>query len=301
MSKAKNANTVLIENVILIDTSYTSFHRFFATLKWLSMVNPELYKTNFNNPDYSWIDNKEFMDKYEKMYLTKIEKTVGKKVFNKSLIIFCMDTPKDQVWRTTDLKCDYKAERLDLSLKNNFKPVFKHTYNNLIPKILKDHNHIFKIRLDKLEADDVIGLVAKHIEEKYETKNVFIMSGDQDFYQLGRENVSFINYKTKKPVIFTKEEAKLELHKKILLGDKSDCIPSIFPPKFPLKLKKELVLSIDTFKNYIKDNKEIAEKYNQNLKLINFDFIPSNFKHIVVDEFNGILKKFLTKNKNLIF
>jgi 5'-3' exonuclease len=212
-----------------------------------------------------------------------------------------MDTPKEQVWRTTDLKCDYKAERLDLSLKNNFKPVFKYTYNHLIPNFLKNHNNIYKIRLDKLEADDVIGLVAKYVEEKYETKNVFIMSGDQDFYQLGRENVSFINYKTKKPIIFNKEEAKLELHKKILLGDKSDCIPSIFPSKFPIKLKKELVESIETFNNFIKENKEIQEKYNQNIKLINFDFIPVNYKNLVIDEFNDILKKFLSKNKNMIF
>jgi 5'-3' exonuclease len=301
MSKAKNANTILIDNVILIDTSYTSFHRFFATLKWMSMVNPELYKENFNNPEYNWIDNKEFMEKYEKMYLTKIEKTVGKKVFNKSLIIFCMDTPKEQVWRTTDLKCDYKAERLDLSLKNNFKPVFKYTYNHLIPNILKEHNNIYKIRLDKLEADDIIGLVAKYIEEKYETKNVFIMSGDQDFYQLGRENVSFINYKTKKPIIFNKDEAKLELHKKILLGDKSDCIPSIFPSKFPVKLKKDLVESIETFNNFIKENKDIEDKYNQNIKLINFDYIPVNYKNLVIDEFNDILKKYLKKNKNILF
>ena len=301
MSKAKNANTILIDNVILIDTSYTSFHRFFATLKWMSIVNPDLYKENFNNPEYNWIENKEFMEKYEKMYLTKIEKTVGKKVFNKSLIIFCMDTPKEQVWRTTDIKCDYKAERLDLSLKNNFKPVFKYTYNHLIPTILKDHNNIYKIRLYKLEADDVIGLVAKFVEENYETKNVFIMSGDQDFYQLGRENVSFINYKTKKPIIFNKEEAKLQLHKKILLGDKSDCIPSIFPSKFPVKLKKELVESIETFNNFIKENKEIQEKYNQNIKLINFDFIPVNYKNLVIDEFNDVLKKFLSKNKNMIF
>lgn len=301
MSKIKNANTILIDNVVLIDTSYTSFHRFFATLKWISMVDPELYKNNFNNPEYNWIENKEFMDKYEKMYLTKIEKAVGKKVFNKSLIIFCMDTPKEQVWRTTDLKCDYKAERLDLSLKNNFKPVFKYTYNNLIPQILKEHNNIFKIRLDKLEADDVIGLVAKYLEDKYENKNIYIMSGDQDFYQLGRDNVSFINYKSKKAVIFSKEESKLELHKKILLGDKSDCISSIFPPKFPAKTKKELVESISKFNEFIKENKDIEEKYLENMKLINFDLIPVTYKNIVINEFNEILNKFLHKNKNMIF
>jgi 5'-3' exonuclease len=85
------------------------------------------------------------------------------------------------------------------------------------------------------------------------------MSGDKDFYQLGRNNVHFINYKTKKPVLFTKEEAQYELHKKILLGDKSDCISSIFPNRFSSKIKKELLSSIEIFNEFIKnpDNKEI--------------------------------------------
>ena len=301
MSNGKNANITLIDNIILIDTSYTSFHRFYATLKWMSIVEPDVYKKNYNNPEYSWIDNKTFIEKYEKMYLAKIEKSVGKRIFNKSLIIFCMDTPKEQVWRTTDLKCDYKGDRLDLSLKNNFKPIFKYTYNNIIPQILNVNKNIFKIRINKLEADDIIGLIGKHLEEQYENKNVFILSGDQDFYQLGRNNVSFINYKTKKPIIFNKEQAKLELHKKILNGDKSDCIPSIFTNKIPSKVKKELIESIDKFNDFIKDNKDIQEKYNQNLKLINFDYIPVNFKKDVICEFNNILNTFLTNNKNFLF
>ena len=212
MSKHKNA--ILFDNIILIDTSYTSFHRFFATLKWISITDPELYKTNFNNPEYNWLENKQFFEKYEKMYLVKIQKSVGKRIFNKSLVIFCMDTPKEQIWRTTDLKCDYKGDRVDLSQKNNFKPIFKHTYNNLIPKILKEYDNIFKLRIDKLEADDLIGIITKYLEENYNKKNVYIISGDQDFYQLGRDNVKFINYKTKKPLVFTKDQAKLELHKK---------------------------------------------------------------------------------------
>jgi 5'-3' exonuclease len=298
MSKIKNPT--LINNIILIDTSYTSFHRFFATLKWISIVNSDMYKQHFNNPDYNWIENELFMEKYNNLYLSKIEKSVGKKIFNKSLIIFCMDTPKDQVWRTTDLKCNYKSDRIDLSLKNNFKPIFKHTYTELIPNILKKNNNIFKLRITKLEADDIIGLIAKNIEEKYPDKNVYILSGDQDFFQLGREKVHFINYKTKKPVIFNKEQALHELHKKILLGDKSDCISSIFPSKFSSKIKKELIESIDKFNDFIKDNKEIEEKYKENLKLINFDFIPNKYKEIVIDEFNDILQKFV-KNKNIVF
>ena len=37
------------------------------------------------------------------------------------------------------------------------------------------------------------------------------------------------------------------------------------------------------------------------MKLINFDYIPQNYKEEVVIEFNNILKKYLTKNKNILF
>jgi hypothetical protein len=49
----------------------------------------------------------------------------------------------------------------------------------------------------------------------------------------------------------------MALHKKILLGDKSDCIKSIFRPKFSTKIKAILVESIDVFNEFIKKNKEI--------------------------------------------
>jgi 5'-3' exonuclease len=301
MSKNKSILPLIYENVILIDTSYTSFHRFYATLKWFSMVEPELYKEYYNNPEYNWIENTIFFEKYKKMYFDKIEKSVGKKIFKKSIIIFCMDTPKEQVWRTTELSIKYKCDRADLSLKNNFKPIFKYTYNILIPGYIKEHNNIFKIRINKLEADDIIGIIAKYLEQEYTLKKIFIMSGDRDFYQLGRENVCFINYKNKKPIIFNKEQAQTELHKKILLGDKSDCITSIFPNKFSIKLKKELILSIDKFNEFIKENKLIEEKYINNNKLINFDFIPTHYKNDIINEFKNILNIMLTKNKKIIF
>jgi len=77
----------------------------------------------------------------------------------------------------------------------------------------------------------------------------------------------------------------MALHKKILLGDKSDCIKSIFPPKFSTKIKATLVESTDVFNEFIKENKEIEKKYNENTKLINFNNIPENYRKIVIDEF----------------
>jgi 5'-3' exonuclease len=262
------------------------FHRYFATLRWLSHAHKELYKEHINDATYNWIENEIFSEKYEKLYLDGIMKLVGKKIAKNSNIIFCMDTPKEQVWRT-ELKCDYKGDRFDMSEKTNLLPTFKYTYNTIIPNLLNNNNNMFKIRLNKLEADDVIATICIHYKPKANQK-IFIISGDEDFKQLGRPNLFFVNFKVKKPFELSIDEAKLALHKKILLGDKSDCIKSIFPPKFPLKIKKPVVESIDEFNVFIQTNKDIEKRYNENKKLIDFNFIPKTYIDLIISEFSKI-------------
>lgn len=274
-----------MNNLVLIDTSYTSFYRFFATLRWLSLAEPELYKQYKDDPSYEWLDNEKFIEKYKKMYLESIIKLITKKIYNNSEIIFCMDTQQDKIWRN-DISCKYKSDRVDLSKKNNFKPVFKYTYSTLIPEIIKNNNNISSIKIDELEADDIIAIITKYYQKKHPSKQIYLISGDQDFLQLGKENLFFLNYKNKKKISLTEKQAQYELHKKLLLGDKSDCITSIFPPRFKLKIKKQLLDSIDEFLEYIKNNKEIEEKYNHNKKLIDFNYIPKKYHKLVTDKLN---------------
>ena len=276
----------MIKNLILIYTSYTLFHRYFATLRWLSLAHNEIYKEYINNVEYNWIENKIFSEKYEKLYIEGIIKLVGKKIYKKSNIIFCMDAPKEQVWRT-ELKCDYKGDRFDMSQKTNLLPTFKYTYNTIIPNLLKNNNNIFKIRINKLEADDIIATICNYLKINKEQK-IYLISGDEDFKQLGRPNLFFINFKTKKLLELTLEDAKLILHKKILLGDKSDCIKSIFPQKFSTKTKKLIIDSIEEFNNFIKTNNEIELKYNENVQLIDFNFIPKIYINQIIFEFTTI-------------
>jgi len=147
---------------------------------------------------------------------------------------------------------------------------------------------MFKLKIPKLEADDVIAIICKYLENKPDIK-IIIVSGDEDFLQLGRPNLFFINFKNKKYKEISLNEAQLALHKKILLGDKSDCIKTIFPPKFSSKIKKSLVESIDAFNIFIKTNKEIEIKYNENTKLINFDSIPEEYQKLAVDKFKTLI------------
>jgi len=274
--------------LILVDASYTSFYRFFATLRWLSMSQPDLYKERKDDVKYDWSQNEIFIQKYEKMYLESIVKLVGKKEFNNSKVIFCLDSPKNDIWRTKLME-NYKGDRFDLTLKNNFKPTFKYTYESIIPNLIKNNpDKIYSLVMDKLEADDLIAIICKNYEKENPEMKIYLVSGDKDFLQLGRPNLFFADYKAKKPFLLNKDEAKELLKQKILNGDCSDNISSIFPKDrkiMPLKLKKELSEDNDKLNDYLSKNKEMKEKFELNQKLINFDFIPEKLVKLALNKF----------------
>jgi|TARA_Y100000991_G_scaffold211826_1_gene194957 5'-3' exonuclease len=279
-------------NVILIDTSYTSFYRFFATKTWYSMAYKEEFKEIKDLKNYDWLKNKIFIEKYEKMYLDSIKKLVSAKVFKDSLIIFARDPPQASIWRN-DEKCDYKDGRQDLTEKHNFKPVFKFTYNELIPRWTQENKNYLMIKQDKIEADDIIALACRYIQENMNKKSIYVVSGDEDFLQLGDDNVYFAQYKKKKVFKLTKQEAAQALLKKIILGDCSDNIPSIFKGK-RVKNKKELLKELledsTKLKEYLEENKEIKDKFLSNQKIIDFTNIPNKYVKIFNSEFKKNLK-----------
>ena len=270
--------------LILVDSSYTSFYRFFATLRWYSFSHPDEYKKYKNDEKYDWYKNEIFIEKYEKMYLDSIEKLVKKKVFKNSNIIFCMDSPKADLWRT-ELKQCYKGERADLSKKTNFKPTFEYTYNTMIPNFIKNNSNIYSLRLNKIEADDIIAIITMHL--KNTKQEIYIVSGDEDFLQLGGDNVTFVNYKKKKPFKLTEMEALDALNNKIIMGDVSDCIPSIFPKGSKIK-KKEIVESKEKLKEYLDNNPKAKEQYLSNQVMIDFTNIPKKYSMVIVDNFTKL-------------
>lgn len=269
---------------ILIDASYTSFYRFFATIRWYSLAFAEEFKQHTTNDNYDWINNEIFMEKYKKMYLNSIIKLVKKKIFLNSNIIFLLDSPRETLWRK-QIKCNYKGDRQDLSIKHNFRSVFDYTYNIMIPEFINTNSSIYKLRVENMEADDLIAIISLYLEKVDSNKQVYLVSGDADFLQLGRDNLTFINYKIKQPFVLTKEEAKQALKKKILLGDSSDCIPSIFPKGKKIN-KKEILASDDKLLNYLKENPDAEKNYKSNRELIDFAYIP---KVLVTD----VEKKFV--------
>ena len=271
--------------LILIDTSYTSFYRFFATIRWFSFAFPEEFKELKSDNKYDWSKNEIFIKKYEKMYLESIIKLVKKKIFDNSKIFFCMDTPKEQLWRM-EIQNDYKSGRADLSLKHNFRTTFDYTYDIMIPKFIEQYKNINKIRIDEVEADDIIACICMHFETIDSEQKIYLVSGDEDFLQLGRDNLIFINYKKKKPFVLTKDEAKSNLINKILNGDSSDNIQSIFPKG--TRNKKEIIESEIKLKNYLEINSDSKKQYDKNKLMIDFNNIPKNYFNKIIKIFNNL-------------
>ena len=265
--------------ILLIDTSYLSFHKFFSILRWYSFKNTEEYKLIKDNPKYNFLENKDFMDKYNKLFLDGIFKIVKNK-FDK--IIFCRDDIQGNLWRN-QLTNDYKGGRIDMTLKYNFKPVFKYTYDILIPKLL--NNHIHQIFIKNIEADDIIAVFTKIYHQE-----IYIVSGDHDMLQLLNDRIKLIDLNKKKIIEMNKEEAKIKLMEKIINGDSSDNIKGIFYKKRINKDIKEKLIKDKTFrKEYLKENKEINERFKENRLLIDFKKIPKEIQLNIKKEIKKLI------------
>lgn len=269
------------KNLILVDASYATFYRFFATKLWFAHSQKEEYTKYKDDKDYDWINNSIFMKKYEEMYLESIKRLVKVKVFKNSTIIFCRDSMRSTLWRH-DLVSTYKKKRPDMAAKHNMSHIFDYTYKNIIPNLIKDDN-IHSMHIKRMEGDDIIACICKYMETK--NNNIYIVSGDEDFLQLGRPNLFFINFKKKKLVELSKKEAEDILYKKILLGDTSDFIPGILPKG---KKKNELLESKELLLKYLDENPDIKKKYILNQKLIDFNNIPKEYVDIVIEKFSVI-------------
>jgi 5'-3' exonuclease len=280
----------MVSNVILVDSSYTSFHRFFATLRWFSLAHMDTFKKYKDDPSYDWSLEPIFIDKYKKMYLESIIRLVSPKVFEDSKIIFCLDSPQETLWRKELSSC-YKGNRVNLSEKTNFIPTFKLTYTELIPNLVKQNNNIYSIKKARIEADDIIALAVRYIKDKRPSYNVYLVSGDNDFLQLGYDKLYFADYKKKDLIQLTREEAKEALKQKIINGDCSDNIPSIFPKSISVNNKRKKLIREDKkeLKKYLSENKEAFDIYSNNIRLINFRYIPKNLKKPIYTMLKKIL------------
>tara|TARA_B110000858_G_scaffold48774_1_gene56221 strand:+ start:2044 stop:2832 length:789 start_codon:yes stop_codon:yes gene_type:complete len=253
------------KTLILIDASYYVFYRFFATLKWYNIQKKEFTEDEFNMS-------------FLKHLSSDLKKIMKKWKTNMDNVIFCLDCARSKIWRNEFFK-EYKSGRvLNTNFNQNIFNIF-YTYLN--------EKKINTSYCDKLEADDVVYLTHISIKEKF--NNIVIITNDNDYLQLISDNTEIVNMQFKNILCRTKlTNSKSILIFKALLGDKSDNIP-----KVGTGINKELATKManddDMLKNWL-DKNDLNDKYNFNLKLISFEYIPSELKINFNNLYNFIIK-----------
>tara|TARA_B110000977_G_C11084412_1_gene494107 strand:- start:3064 stop:3879 length:816 start_codon:yes stop_codon:yes gene_type:complete len=252
-------------NYILLDTSYIIFYRYFALIQWWKLA-----KKDIELPENPY-NCEEFVEKFTKLFLQQIT-TIKKKLKihkEECKVIAAIDCHRKDIWRN-EIFPQYKESRYkdEVFTGGEF---FKLVYSNDF--LLKSGvDYIFKC--DKLEADDIVAITKNEIRRKYTLENIYIITNDHDYLQLMDENTKIFNLQFKNLIENKKvfPEAAKNLFYKIVLGDKSDCIPPILTGCGP-KTTEKYYMDRTLFENELK-KQNAHDKYILNKTLVSFSEIP---------------------------
>lgn len=224
------------KNVLLVDVSYMTYARFFATRIW---YNSRYGKEEEIDNNQDWTLNPVFMESFERLFFDKLEDFRKSNEVVPENIVYCLDSSFQDNWR---LKINemYKGTRKTSHEKNKFNSwdIFKFVQD----KLLTDKR---TYEVSGLEADDIVALLVKHLKniESEKTDNsrkmsYFILANDKDYIQIcnDRTHLIDINGRNLSEKVLTDCSNFDFLLKKILLGDKSDNIEACFMTDKMIKL-----------------------------------------------------------------
>jgi len=268
-------------NIVLIDSSYYVFHRYFATYRWFSFQNIDVAVDDI-------VNNEVFITAFYKHINNDIKKICKKWNTSKDNIVFCVDCQRTDIWRN-DIYDTYKATRVQ---KTNF--------NKKIFSIFSDYTNSlgFKyISQSRLEGDDVIYLTQKMAKTAIAAIaasaasdiKVIIITNDNDFLQLVDTQTLVYNMQFKELMKRGFNNPKVDLLFKAIYGDKSDNITKIGAG---ITKEKALMISNMTDEDREKYIKECGyeDKFRLNMKLISFENIPKEYTEIFYDNVKIIIE-----------
>jgi 5'-3' exonuclease len=223
-SVSTNKNTLVKnEPVMLVDTSYWLYHRFFALRNWYHRAYPDKVKEpNFNNADYDWFNDEIFITKYKKLFIENLKQICKKFNIIIKNIVFCIDCSHKNIWRLHH-NTEYKGTRQESHKKNKFNSfnIFQYIKTDFLVK--EQNKYGYKILQHyRSEADDIIGLLAPYLVRNNWEK-VYILANDNDYLQICCDNITLLDGHGK-ILNKTTQQGEKYLISKILLGDISDNI-----------------------------------------------------------------------------
>jgi DNA polymerase I len=256
---------------LIIDTSYVIFAKYYSTYGW--------YKKSINsNPDVEQLFNSEvFKNKFMCMVENSLMRVCGR--YDIGDTIFAKDCNRQCVWRRQHFPT-YKGTRTH---NNNFNSdAFTTMYNDVIPAWIARAGGTV-IGHDGAEADDVVAVIKAHIRETDPERRVVILTNDNDIIQLVDERTTIINLsfhdvgERRGPLT-----PGQYLQSRILLGDRSDNIPSVLT-RGAHKTCNKLVTEHDaaTIKSM-----HACSSYAMNELLMDLTLVPATIQDGIVAKYN---------------
>lgn len=170
---------------------------------------------------------------------------------------------------------------------------------SILNEIHEELMHYFPykvIKIDKLEADDIIGVLSRYITANKtvglwgDAEKVLIVSGDKDFNQLHDANIRQWTPKFKRFLVETNPSRFLAEH--IIIGDKSDGVPNIKSPDDIFVLDKRQSPIHEKFLESVLSTgivpEEYKENYERNRKMIDLSLIPDEYQQAIIAEYESI-------------
>jgi 5'-3' exonuclease len=210
---------------LLIDTSYLTFYRFFAIQVWFKNALKEI---DVKHPDFNWLENQEFIEKFKKTFFDSIHKIIKKYKIPYNNVVFALDCPCKNIWRHKYTE-KYKAQRRDSRSKEQAlecSNIYEMVRNKLVPDFCGEFESQFKLHKNA-EADDIIGVLV--VNNIVKNREFIIVASDTDYLQLCNSNVKVLDLKMQdigEKHLGTRLNSEEYLISKILLGDISDNISS---------------------------------------------------------------------------
>ena len=263
---------------IFVDGSYFCFYRYYALINWWRNAFPEI-------PIDDPFQCEKFVTKFKKTFVEKLQQIpknlkIDKKI--NPIMIVGKDCKRENIWRN-NLFPQYKSNRVNEGFMGG--PFFKMVYEE---NLFQEGGSKAILSHPKLEADDCIALSVKYLTKKYPDCHIYIITSDKDYLQLNSHNVDIFNLAFKN--IAENKSATgnplQDLQIKIIMGDPSDTIPSVFPKCGP-KTAQKCLDEPEFFKKKMADNPEYYKQYELNKTLVDFNNIPE----VLVKEFMSTIVK----------
>jgi len=171
---------------------------------------------------------------------------------------------------------------------------------NKVRDEIKDNFPYKVIRVDRTEADDVIGTIVHKFGVYMNcdtTEKILILSSDKDFLQLQKfSNVDQYNPSTKK---FIRTNQPLQfLREHIIKGDRGDGIPNILSgDDFIVKSIRQRPITSKKLNVWVDKEPEdlgdevMTKNFKRNESLIDLSKIPNEYKDKIIAEFTSTPKK----------